>query len=80
MIHGALQGYILVLWDCQISLLGLGYLVILEGVLIWPPRRAKFVELDAEGRPRDLLDSCLPALLRNQSSQQSKPQYSAAFS
>ena len=66
--HIFVQGYILVLWDCRISLLGLGYLAILAAVLIWPPRRSKFVQLDESGQHLNLQDSCLPSLLQNQSS------------
>ena len=61
-----MQGYVLTLWDCQISLLGLGYLAILALILIWPPQRGRYEELDHHGRPVTLGDSCLPLLLRNQ--------------
>ena len=61
-----MQGYVLTLWDCQISLLGLGYLAILALILIWPPQRGRYEELDHHSRPVALGDSCLPLLLRNQ--------------
>ena len=67
-----MQGYVLVLWDCHISLLGLGYLALLASVLIWPPRRSQFAELDDSGEALDMQHSCLPALLQNQHSSRSK--------
>ena len=67
--YESMQGYVLTLWDCQISLLGLGYLAILALVLIWPPQRDRYEELDHHGRPVTLGDSCLPLLLRNEAAE-----------
>jgi hypothetical protein len=60
-----LQGYCLILEDCRISLIGLGYIFLLACVLIWPPRRSKFEELDRGGKALDLRESQLPTLLQN---------------
>ena len=53
-----LQSYILVLWGCEVGLLGLGYLVLMIGVFTYPPIRGRWnqteeggVELDENHQP-----------------------------
>ena len=44
-----LQGYILVLWGCEVGLLGLGYLALLIGVFTYPPIRGRWNRLEEGG-------------------------------
>ncbi len=44
-----LQSYILVLWGCEVGLLGLGYLVLLIGVFTYPPIRGRWNQLQEGG-------------------------------
>lgn len=60
-----LQGYCLVLFDCKIGLLGLGYLVIVACILIWPAQKCRYEELDENGKAKVWQESCMPQLLQN---------------
>ena len=44
-----LQTYILVLWGCEVGLLGLGYLVLLIGVFMYPPIRGRWNQTQEGG-------------------------------
>jgi len=44
-----LQSYILVLWGCEVGLLGLGYLVLLIGVFTYPPIRGRWNQTEEGG-------------------------------
>ncbi len=44
-----LQGYILVLWGCEVGLLGLGYLALLIGVFTYLPIRGRWSHLEEGG-------------------------------
>jgi hypothetical protein len=44
-----LQGYFLLLWDTPISLIGLGYLLLLAAMFVARPLRGRFCERDAAG-------------------------------
>ena len=59
------QGYVLMLWDCPTSLLGLGYLALVALLLMFPPHRGRYEELDNHGVPLELRRSCLPGILQN---------------
>ena len=43
------QAYIMVLWGCEVGLLGLGYLALLIGVFTYPPVPGRWSSLE-EGR------------------------------
>ena len=47
------QGYFLLLWDTPISLLGLGYLLLLAGVFVARPLRGRYAERDVRGHYLD---------------------------
>ena len=44
-----MQVYILLLWDCKVGLLGLGYLALLILVFTYPPIRGRWKRLDEGG-------------------------------
>ena len=44
-----MQGYFLLLWDTPISLIGLGYLLLLAAMFVARPLRGRFRERDAAG-------------------------------
>ena len=43
------QGYILVLWGCEVGLLGLGYLALLIVVFTYPPILGRWSSLEEGG-------------------------------
>lgn len=43
------QAYILLLWGCEVGLLGLGYLALLIGVFTYPPIRGRWSRLEEGG-------------------------------
>ena len=43
------QAYILVLWGCEVGLLGLGYLALLIGVFTYPPVPGRWSTLEEGG-------------------------------
>lgn len=44
-----LQAYVLLLWDCKVGLLGLGYLALLILVFTYPPIRGRWQRLEEGG-------------------------------
>lgn len=60
------QGYFLLLWDTPISLIGLGYLLLLAAMFVARPLRGRFCERDAVGHFLGPSPSAARSLLHHQ--------------
>ena len=61
-----MQGYFLLLWDTPISLIGLGYLLLLAAMFVARPLRGRFCERNAAGHWLGPSPAAARALLERQ--------------
>ena len=56
------QGYCLLLFDCDVSLLGLGYLLLLAGLMLLQPPRGRWLDAGGSGSTSGTLEAVMQGM------------------